>query len=99
MKQFYDPEEYFLVADLSTRKLYLVHTIYRLLYKHNRPTDEIPCYLYEGQGVIVKENRELILRKKLQNATEILPKEKQQTDTVKVMPKPTMQVEYMYANI
>lgn len=96
MKQFYDPEEYFLVADLSTRNLYLVHTIYRLLFKHNRPTDEIPCYLYEGQGVIAKQERQILLRENLHYAKEILPKQKQRVETVTEAPKLR---EYMYANI
>ena len=95
MKQFYDPEEYFLVADLSTRKLYLVHTFYTLLFKKNRSEDLISCYLYEGQGVIAKQDRVLIARKYLQQAKEIMPKEKQQKE-----PKQSNQPrEYMYANL
>ncbi|RDC61725.1 hypothetical protein [Adhaeribacter pallidiroseus] len=95
MKQFYDPEEYFLVADLSTRKLYLVHTIYSLLFKKKRPEDLISCYLYEGQGVIASSERTLIARKYLQQAKEIMPREKQQ----KEMKQSTPAREYMYANL
>ncbi len=95
MNQFYDPEEYFLVADLTTRKLYLVHTIYKLLFKHNRPGDLISCYLYEGNGVMAKETRQPILRKNLHYAKEIMPKQKQQKQ-----PKEQKQLrEYMYANL
>jgi len=95
MKHFYDPEEYFLVADLSTRKLYLVHTIYKLLFKHNCSSDLIPCYLYEGQGVIAQQDRSLIARVHLHQAKEIMPKEKQQKE-----PKQSNQPrEYMYANL
>lgn len=99
MKQFYDPEEYFLVADLSTRKIYLVHTIYRLLFKKNRPSDEIPCYLYEGQGVMAKESRQLLLREKLNYAKEIMPKQKQRVEASAEIPEPRIHAEYMYANI
>lgn len=95
MNQFYDPEEYFLVADLTTRKLYLVHTIYKLLFKRNQPDDLISCYLYEGNGVIAKESRHHILREKLHYAKEIMPKLKQQKQ-----PKEQKQHrEYMYANL
>ncbi len=95
MNQFYDPEEYFLVADLTTRKLYLVHTIYKLLFKHNRPTDLISCYLYEGQGVIASNTRELISRKNLHIAKEIMPKQKQPKEQKQLK----QQREYMYANL
>jgi hypothetical protein len=95
MKQFYDPEEYFLVADLSTRKLYLVHTFYNLLFKKNRSEDLISCYLYEGQGVIANPERVLVARKNLQQAKEIMPKEKQQKEPKQTNPPR----EYMYANL
>ena len=95
MKQFYDPEEYFLVADLSTRKLYLVHTIYSLLFKKNRSEDFISCYLYEGQGIIANSERTLIARKNLQKAVEIMPREKQQKEPKQSNPLR----EYMYANL
>ncbi|PSR54663.1 hypothetical protein AHMF7605_14670 [Adhaeribacter arboris] len=95
MNQFYDPEEYFLVADLSTRKLYLVHTIYKLLFKQNRAGDLISCYLYEGQGVIASNTREHILRENLHIAKEIMPKQKQQ----KEQKQQKQHREYMYANL
>ena len=95
MKQFYDSEEYFLVADLSTRKLYLVHTFYNLLFKKNRSEDLISCYLYEGQGVIGNPERILVARKYLQKAKEIMPKEKQQKESKQANPLR----EYMYANL
>lgn len=72
MKQFYDPDEYFLVADLKTRNLYVVHTIYKMLFKYNRPLDLFPCYLYKGRGVILKEGRQYIPREQLNYAKELV---------------------------
>ena len=74
MNYFYDPNEYFLVGDPETRKIYLIHTFYKLLFKSNRPFDEFPCYLYLGRGVMEKESRQFIPRNKLDYAKELVSK-------------------------
>lgn len=76
MEQFYDSDNYFLVGDVKTRNIYVVHTIYKMLFISNRPEDEFPCYLYLGKGVIKKESRHFILRKHLDYAKEIVAKPK-----------------------
>ena len=74
MKHYYNPEEYFLVGDHETRNIYVIHTFYKLLFKSNRSTDEFPCYLYMGKGVIKKDSRQYISRQKLEYAKELVSK-------------------------
>lgn len=78
MKSFYDPDEYFLVFDLKTRNLYVVHTIYKLLFNHNRPFDLFPCYLYEGKGVIAKDSWHHIPREQLNYAKELVSEQRRE---------------------
>ncbi len=88
MEQLYDPDDYFLVGDVKTRNIYVVHTIYKMLFKSNRPTDVFPCYLYLGKGVIKKESRHFVLREHLDYAKEIVAK-----------PKAAKQVEFVSKKI
>lgn len=72
MKTLFETSEYFLAFNHKNRKIYIIHSFYRLLFEANRPQDEFPCFVYLGHGRVVKDSRQFVTRKHLELAEELV---------------------------
>ena len=72
MKHLYDNSDFFLVFNHTTRKIYIIHTFYKMLFEANRPKDEFPCYVYLGRGKVLKDSRQFVKREHMEYAEELV---------------------------
>jgi hypothetical protein len=72
MQHLYDNSDFFLVFNHETRKIYIIHTFYKLLFEANRPQDKFPSYVYLGRGKVLKDSRQFVLREHLEYAEELV---------------------------
>lgn len=72
MKHYFTPDEYFLVEELETGQTYAIHTIYKIMFKANRPSDVFPGYLLSHNGLIRKEIRKRFTREQLDYLKELV---------------------------
>ena len=72
MKHLYDNSDFFLVFNHTTRKIYIIHTFYKMLFEANRPQDEFPCYVYLDRGKVLKDSRQFVKREHMEYAEELV---------------------------